>query len=110
MQASVMQADTLCPATGTSQQFHAHRGDVLVVEAGRIVLEETPNWLAETLYRAPVTLAEGEAHEITRSGWVTLHAERPARLRHYPAECGAQRHRSLREAWLRCTAWFKPQA
>ncbi|MBV8658545.1 MAG: hypothetical protein JO142_12035 [Burkholderiales bacterium] len=99
MRTSVSGANTLVSAAGSTQQFHACLGDVVVVEAGRVVLEEAPSWLADTVYRTPITLAEGEAHQIARTGWVTLYAHAAARLQRYPAAGKPARETTFLSTW-----------
>ncbi|WP_225781063.1 hypothetical protein [Xenophilus sp. Marseille-Q4582] len=71
-------------------------GTVLMAAAGRLHIEEAPQWLAQRCVRASRTLEAGEHHVVAQAGWIAITALGPgaqgACLRQWlPARAAARR-------------------
>jgi len=68
-------------SAGQTLWLRLRRGDALMAADAGTVLSEAPQWLAERWMANTVHLDVEARHIIERSGWIRLHASRPARLR-----------------------------
>jgi hypothetical protein len=67
------------------QTLHARlrAGTQIVVTRGSVLLVESPAWQGETLFTARATLADGQAHGVSRTGWVEIAALAPTEIVQY---------------------------
>jgi hypothetical protein len=61
---------------GAGQLFNVYvgAGSTVTSQSGALRLTSPPRWLGEQVFRAEMTLGDGEVHIITDGGWITLRA------------------------------------
>lgn len=78
---------------GQTLHLHAGQAACIVVASGRLSVTQSPQWLGEQCLRPVTALADGQAHPVDGTGWISLTALAPAELIALP------RRRRL-PAWL----------
>jgi len=67
---------------GQSVYVQARRREVLLLQSGCIRLQESPDWLGNTFLGSRITLTEGQLHQLSCSGWMTIEALQNSTLLH----------------------------
>lgn len=61
-------------AAGQQLSLRLAAGSTVHVRRGSLVLHEAPRWVGETVLRTSARLAEGQAHALGETGWISLQA------------------------------------
>lgn len=61
-------------AAGQQLDLRLSAGSTVHVRRGSLTLHEAPRWVGETMLRPAARLAEGQAHALGDTGWISLQA------------------------------------
>lgn len=57
---------------GQSLHLHAGHAATIVATAGAVQIDYAPTWLGEQMLQEKISLQEGEAHMVRKTGWLAI--------------------------------------